>query len=173
GGRITFASHRLVPAANGIDSKLGGVVIDADTHTADIRCNVVDTVGNAFAKFLVDEVMHIDLVGTALRSIVAACVLVRADQFLLLGIDRDHRLAGGLERDDLPVDVFEMSGAVGMMAAFLGLAIDLPTIAKAFQKFGDAARRYLNNATRLPAASPTCSGRRTETSTPSLALASG
>src|SRR6202043_3578891 len=89
--------------------------------------------------------MHIDLVGTAFRSIVAACVLVGADQFLLLAIDRDHRLAGGLESDDLPVDVLELrlSVAVGMMAAFLGLAIDLPAIAKAFQQFGDAARRYL------------------------------
>src|SRR4029077_4564533 len=48
-----------------------------------------------------------------------------------------------LEGDDLLVDVFELSIAVGMTAAFLGLAIDLPAVAKAFEQLGDAARRHL------------------------------
>jgi hypothetical protein len=39
-----------------------------------------------------------------------------------------------LEGYDLLVDVLELSIAVGMMAAFLGLAIDLPAVEKAFEQ---------------------------------------
>jgi Tetratricopeptide repeat len=52
-------------------------------------------------------------------------------------------LASGLEGDDLLVDAFELSFAVGMTAAFFGLAIDLLAVAKAFEQLGDAARRHL------------------------------
>jgi hypothetical protein len=62
-------------------------VVDADTHTARILRDVVDAIRNGFAEFLVAEVMHVDLVGAAFRSIVAARVLVGADQFLLLGVE--------------------------------------------------------------------------------------
>src|SRR5207237_8985516 len=118
------------PEANRVDGKFGRVVMNADTHAAGIRGNVVDAIGNGFAEVLVDEVVHLDLVGAALRSIVTAGILVGADQFLLLGIDRDYRLAGGLQGYDLLVDVFELCIAVGMMAAFLALAIDLPAVAQ-------------------------------------------
>src|SRR5208337_342833 len=130
-----------MPTANGVYREFGGVVIDADTDAADIRANVVDAVGNGFAEFFVDEVMHVDLLRTAFRSIVASGVLVRADQLLLLGVDRDHRLAGALKGQDLRVDMFELSVSVGMMTAFLGLAVDLAAIAEAFEQLGNPARR--------------------------------
>ena len=56
--------HRRAPAANGAD-RLGGVVIDADADATGVRADVVNCVRNGFAEFLVDEVVHIDLVGTA------------------------------------------------------------------------------------------------------------
>jgi hypothetical protein len=55
--------------------------------------------------------VNIDLVGTALRSIVAAHVIVEADPFFLLRVDRDRRLVGSLEGFDLRVDMFELSVA--------------------------------------------------------------
>ena len=70
--RDSAPSHRLAPAANGVDGELGGVVIDADADATGIRADVVDAIGNGFAEFLIDEVMHVDLVGTALGPIVAA-----------------------------------------------------------------------------------------------------
>src|SRR5208337_1684620 len=107
------------------------VVINADAHIAGIGANVVDAIGNGFAQFLVDEVMHIHFIRTSFRPIVAARVLVVADQLFLLGIDRDDRLAGGLEGHGLLVDVLELSVTVGMMmAAFLGLAIHLAAVVK-------------------------------------------
>ena len=61
----------------------------------------------------------------------------------LLGIDRNHRLASRLEGHDLLVDMFELSITVGVMASFLGLAIDLAAVVEAFEQLGDTARRNL------------------------------
>src|ERR1700747_3249519 len=69
---IALPSHRIAPAANGVDGELSGVVIDADADAAGVRADVVNSVRNGFAEFLVDEVVHVDLVGTALGPIVAA-----------------------------------------------------------------------------------------------------
>jgi hypothetical protein len=70
---------------------LGGVVIDADADATDVGADVIDAVRDLFAEFFVDEVVHVDLVGTTFRTIVATRVLVGADEFLFLGVDRDHR----------------------------------------------------------------------------------
>ena len=52
-----------------------------------------------------------------------------SDQFLLLGIDRDDRLATPLERSDLAVDVLELGIAVGVILPLLGLAVGLEVVA--------------------------------------------
>ena len=130
-----------MPAANGVDGELGGVVIDADADATGIRAHVIDAVGNGFAEFLVDEVMYVDLVGAPLGPIVAPRVLVWADQFLLLGVDRDHRLAGGLKSRDLRVDMLELSVPVEMTAAFQALAVDLTAVAETIEQLRNPARR--------------------------------
>ena len=56
-----------MPAADGVDREIGRVMIDADAHAADIRADVVDAIGNGFAEFFIDEVMHVDLVGSWLE----------------------------------------------------------------------------------------------------------
>ena len=87
----------LRKSAPSVDREFGGVVIDADADTTSIRADVVDAIGNGLAEFLVDEVMHIDVERATLLLIIAAGVLVFADLALFLGVDRDHRLAGGLD----------------------------------------------------------------------------
>ena len=72
-------------------------------------------------------------------SIVTARILVVADQLFLLGVNRDHRLTSILEGHDLLVDMLELGIPVGMMAALLGLAIDLAAVVEVFKKLGDAA----------------------------------
>src|SRR5262249_56876408 len=63
-----------------------------------------------------------------------AGVLVIADQFLLLGIDRDDRLAAPLERPDLAVDVLELGVAVGVILPLLRLAVGLQVITELRQE---------------------------------------
>src|ERR1700761_2156152 len=137
---VALASHRVTPATNGVDGELGGVVIDADADATDVGADVIDAVRDRFAEFFVDEVVHVDLVGTTFWTIVATRVLVGADEFLFLVVDRDHRVASGLKGFDLSVDVLELSVPVDMMAAFQAFAIDLTAVAEAIEPLGNPAR---------------------------------
>ncbi len=62
GRRVSLLSHHLEPAMNAVDGELRRVVIDADAHIVGIGANVVYAIGNGFAQFLVDEVMHIHFI---------------------------------------------------------------------------------------------------------------
>jgi hypothetical protein len=138
---VSRAPHRFAPALDAVDGELRRVVIDADADIAGVGGDVVDAVRNRLAQFLVDEVMHVDLVGTAFGAIVGTGVFVFADIFLLFGVDRDHRLAGGLKRGGPPVDVLELRVPVGMAAAFQALAVDLAAVARLFKQSRQAAGR--------------------------------
>ena len=93
-----------------------------------VGADVVDPVGDDFAQFLVLEIVGVDLDRPTLRAIVAAAVLELTEQLLLLRVDRYHRLIVGLKLLDLGVDIFELSVAIGMFAAFLGLAVGMAAI---------------------------------------------
>ena len=71
--------------------------VDADTDPAVVGGDVVDPIGRGLAEFGDDEVMHPHRLGLALGAQFAAAILEVADQLLLLGVDRDRRLAGSLE----------------------------------------------------------------------------
>ena len=53
---------------------------------------------------------------------------------LLLGVDRDDRLAGSLERLHFGIDVLELSVTVGMAGAFARLRIGLQAEAQTLQE---------------------------------------
>ena len=63
-------------------------------------------------------------------------ILVVADQFLLLGIHREDRLTTPLERLHLPVDVFKLGIAIGVILAFLGLAVGLQAVTQVGEEAG-------------------------------------
>src|SRR5262249_11408948 len=63
--------------------------------------------------------------GFPLGAQLAPTVLEVADQLLLLGVDRDGRLALALEALDTGVDVLELPVAVGVLEAFAGLGVGL------------------------------------------------
>src|ERR1035438_6019760 len=93
GGRIARLAHLLPPAPHRGDGEFGRVGAHADTDPALVGGHVVDPKRRGAAQFLVHEIVDLDLLGLALGPILAAGVLELADQFLLLGIDRDDRLA--------------------------------------------------------------------------------
>ena len=69
--------------------------------------------------------MHANFLRFALRTPLAATILEVADQFLFLGVNRDHRLMSGQSFSHTLVDVVKLRVPIGIRAAFLGLAVAL------------------------------------------------
>ena len=118
-------------------------MVDPDTHPSGIRGKIVDAIGHRPAEFLDQEVMDPDLFRIALRAILAAIVAEIPDQFLFLGVDRDHRLLFGQSRGHLGVDVAELRIPVGVAVALLGLAVALQAVTRIIEQFGDQGAAHL------------------------------
>jgi hypothetical protein len=67
-------------------------MIDADAHPPSIGGDVIDPIGHRPTKLLDEEIVDLNLFRSAFRPPLAAGILEIADQFLLLGIDRNHWL---------------------------------------------------------------------------------
>jgi len=137
GGGVGGLAHGKPPASDRRHREACGVVIGADADPRIVVRYIVDAIRIGPSQFLVDEVMHFDLLGIPLRPPVAAAVLVLANQFLLFCIHRDHRLGciqGGLGP---VVDVFKLGVAVRMARAFQCLAVSLQTVAHLFKQDAD------------------------------------
>src|SRR5690349_18371170 len=87
--------------------------------------------------------MHPDLFRTPLRPILAAIVAEIADQFLLLGVDRDHWLLFGPSSSHLGVDMGELRIPVGVAVTLLGLAVSLQAVTRRIEQFGHQGAAYL------------------------------
>jgi hypothetical protein len=97
GGRIAGCAEHMPPAPNACDRKRSGIVADPEVDPSIIGDDVVDAIRCNLAEFRDDEVMHPDRLGLSLRAQLTAAVLEVANEFLLLGVDRDDRLARSLE----------------------------------------------------------------------------
>src|SRR3954452_10758725 len=126
-GCIGVASRAefVPPAADALDREDGSVVGYAEIDPSGVGGDVVDAIGHRLAEFGDGEVVHPDRLRMAFRAKLAAAVLAVANQLLLLRVDRDHRLAGGLERLHRRIAVLELRVAVGMLGALTGLAVAL------------------------------------------------
>src|ERR1700691_4546053 len=113
-------------------------MVDSKADPAVVGADVVDPVGDALAEFLVLEIVGVDLDRPTLRAIIAAAFLKLAEHFLFLLVDRYHRLIGVLKLLDLGIDIFKLGVAIGMFAAFLGLAVGMATIFQPLQQPGNA-----------------------------------
>src|SRR6202047_3831302 len=112
-------------------------MVNADPHPTRIGCQVVDPVRHRAAELLDQEVMDADFFRVALGAIFAPVVAEIADQFLFLGVDRDHRLLFGQRRGHLGVDVAELRIPVGVAVALRGLAVALQTVTRLIEQVGD------------------------------------
>src|SRR5581483_7312372 len=119
------SSHAFEPAADRLHGELGGVAGDPDTDETGVGGHIVHPIGHHLAELLVLEVMDVHPPWIAFRAIVASAILEVADQFPLLGVDRDDRLSLRLRGNDFRVDVVELGVSVGMFRAFIRLAVGL------------------------------------------------
>ncbi len=112
-------------------------MVNADAHPPGIGSEVIDPVRHRPPEFLDQKVMDPDLFRIALRTILAARVAEIADQFLFLGVDRDHRLLFSQRRGHLGVDVAKLRIPVGVALALLGLAVGLQAVARIVEQSSD------------------------------------
>ncbi len=87
--------------------------------------------------------MDPDLFRVSLRAIFAAFVAEIADKFLLLGVDRDHRLPFSQSNANLGIDVGELRIPVGVAVALLGLAVGLQAVTRRIEQFGHQGAAHL------------------------------
>src|SRR6516225_3054712 len=87
--------------------------------------------------------MDPDLFRGSLRAIFAAIVAEIADKFLLLGVDRDHRLRFSQSSANLGIDVGELRIPVGVAAALLGLAVGLQAVTRRIEQFSHQGAAHL------------------------------
>jgi len=140
--------HLLQPGTDGVDGELSGVMRDADADAATVVGEIVNSVRNGLAQFLVFKVVAVDPAWLAFAAPVCAGVPIVTDQLFLLRIDRDHRLIVGLEGQDLGIDVLELGITVRMVAAFVGLEVTLAT-----GPLGNAEGGYPRRRSRRPTVS--------------------
>src|SRR5689334_781340 len=137
GMRIAGMAHFFPPAPDAFNREFGGVVIDPNADPPLIGCDIVDAIGRDLAEVRIKEIIDANVLGLSLGLPFLAAVLESADQFLLPGVDRNHRIASRLVLRRPVSDMVELGVPVRMLAAFPGLAGRLQTVAKVRQKVPD------------------------------------
>src|SRR5437667_9162930 len=87
--------------------------------------------------------MDPDRFRVSLRAIFAAIVAEIPDQFLFLGVDRNHRLLLGQCGGHLGVDAGELRIPVGVAVALFGFAVGLQAVARRIEQFGHQGAAHL------------------------------
>ena len=124
GAGVGVLADLVEPTADGLHGEPRGVVVGADRNPAVVGCDVVNAVGVGLAQLRVGEVVHVHPDRVPGRSPLTPTVLVEADEFLLLGIHADHRLAGSNMFRALLGELAELGVAV-----FVGGPLDLFLVA--------------------------------------------
>jgi len=112
-------------------------VVHAHADPALVPAQVVDPLGDRLAQDLVLEVLGPDLLRMAPPMPLPPGIAEIPDQLLLLGIDRDDRLALRLEGAHLAGDILELGVTIRVVAALLGLAVGLEAVAPVGEQGGD------------------------------------
>jgi hypothetical protein len=122
-------SHLLPPSPHGGRGELCCMVINSHTDPPLVTGQIVNTIRNCFAQFLVWKVMNADFHWLALRFPLLTRILEFSHQFLLFCVYRDHRLSALLKTNHPSVDVLKLSVSILMPRAFAHFAVGLQTVA--------------------------------------------
>src|SRR3954469_20382088 len=125
---IAWMTHFFPPAPDAFDGEFGGVVIDPNADPTLIGGDIVDAVGRDLAEVRINEIIDANFLRLSFWLPFLATVLEIADQFLLLGVDGNHRITSRLVLRRRASDMGELGVPVRM--AFPGLAGRLETVAK-------------------------------------------
>jgi hypothetical protein len=127
-------SHFGPPPADTCNRELRGVVIDTDADPTLIADQIVDSIRNRFAEFLVRKIVDIDFCRSSLWLPLGADRLEFPNTFLLFRVDGDHRLPLTLEFSNPSIDVAKLGVSIRMRCSLIRFAIGPQTIAGGFQQ---------------------------------------
>src|SRR5919109_2466910 len=111
------------PASDGGHREFAPVMLDPDVDVSLIVPEVIDAVWRRFAKLLIRKVVHIDLYWFSFRKPQSPLILVVADQFFLLGINRDNGVARFKELRCSLADMLKLRVPVRVTGSFLGFLV--------------------------------------------------
>src|SRR5207249_8143235 len=98
-------------------------MVGSHIHKSGVAPDIVDAVWKRAGNVLSGKIVTLNMGRFSARSPLPAGVVVVADQFLLLGVDRDHRDAQSQASLDLEIDVPELRITVRVIVSLLGLAL--------------------------------------------------
>ncbi len=99
-------------------------MIDPDTDPTDIGRSIIDAVGIDLSQGSINKVMDPNRLGIPFGAPFPTAVFEISDQFLFLGIDRNHRLSASLK----------ILHSIGMTRSLLGFLISLKAISQFIQQ---------------------------------------
>src|SRR3989339_1467531 len=94
---VSAAAHLFPPTQDGINGKIGCIMIRTNSHPSFILYDIIHTVGNDFAQFLVFKIVNLNFLRLTLWSPLRAFVLKISNQFFLPGVYRYHWLCALLK----------------------------------------------------------------------------
>src|SRR5882724_8588996 len=125
------------PAPNAFDGETGGVVITAHIHPSHMLAQIIHPRGNGFALLLIGKIMHVDGLWVARFAPGLPSIVIRPDQFLLFGLDRDDGAFALYVAFHLRVDIPELLVTIRMRGAFESFDVGLQAVAQFMQQTGD------------------------------------
>src|SRR5271157_784071 len=131
---IERRAHRAPPPPDALDGEAGRVVVRADVHPPEILANVVYPVGHCLVHVRVGEIVNEYLLRFPLGLPLAASLVVPADQFLLLRVNRDDRPAIAEIPLGQAADVLELCVAIWVLRPFDRLCRSLQRIPELVQQ---------------------------------------
>ena len=118
----------MPPPPNAFDGKLCGVMIRPHIDPTDIQCWIIHTLGRYLSLNGILKIMDLNLLRRSLRAPLGTSLFEVANQFLLLGIHRDDRIAKALKLLHLSVNVFKLGITIRVRSPLQGLAIPLEAV---------------------------------------------
>ncbi len=103
-------------------------MVGADVDEAGVQAQIINAIGISPRHGGSRKVMPTDLARLFGGQPLPAPIGIVADQFLFLGVDRNHRQSGGKRLLHTGVDMPKLRVPVWMIGPFLGFSITLQTV---------------------------------------------
>ena len=119
---VGLLSHLMPPLPDGLNRKLCRVMVSPDADPTWVGRQVINPRGYPLTVRKTQEVIDLDFFRMPLGLILPSALGECTDQFFLLGVYRDHRLALPLEGPDRLIEVRKLRIPIRMRTPFWGLA---------------------------------------------------